>query len=233
MSFNSASYASKEKITPVHYKIISTDEVNRWFNYILSSCNLDARQHLSMKWGLAYQLYNTKPQQPLVSALPWAKQVWNYSSSLWKYRNGVQHGDTAEEERARDLATIHQQVRHEFTLYTKDPFIVASQFRYLFHKVDLPQRLQMGRDSLQCWLRSVREAKRHLENFCASLVRISRHFTKLNSAVNRRTNSNSPGSASPQSNKQHEESPADDQRKAPNTAAPLSKSLTIHEVDHG
>jgi hypothetical protein len=36
----------KGKITPVHYKIISTDEVNKWFNYVLSSCNLDARQHL-------------------------------------------------------------------------------------------------------------------------------------------------------------------------------------------
>jgi hypothetical protein len=32
----------KGKIPPVHYKIISTDEVNKWFSYVLSSCNLDA-----------------------------------------------------------------------------------------------------------------------------------------------------------------------------------------------
>jgi hypothetical protein len=37
---------SKGKITPVHYKIVSTDEVDKWFHYVLSSCNLDARRQL-------------------------------------------------------------------------------------------------------------------------------------------------------------------------------------------
>jgi hypothetical protein len=45
------------------------------------------------------------------------------------------------------------------SLYHADPFIVLASFHYLFRDKALPDRLSMGRDSLNSWLRSVAEAK--------------------------------------------------------------------------
>lgn len=42
----------------------------------------------------------------------------------------------------------------------------------------MSQRLSMGRDSLTSWLRSVKEAKRHQENFRASLTKLPGRFFK-------------------------------------------------------
>jgi hypothetical protein len=112
----------------------------------------------------------------MVKSLPWTKHViialWKYSQSLWKFRNGVKYGHTAEEAKTKELAHLQQQVTHEFELYEEDPFLISPQFRSLFTNKDLPTRLQMGRDALSSRLRSVKEAKRHQENFRASLTKI-------------------------------------------------------------
>jgi hypothetical protein len=72
------------------------------------------RGRISTKWSQAYQSYCSKPNQEPPNAQPWAAQVvtiiWQYSSSLWSYRNGVKHGQTTAETIAKDLAKIQQQV---------------------------------------------------------------------------------------------------------------------------
>ncbi len=113
-----------------------------------------------------------------MNALPWATQVvralWDYSSALWKFCNGVKYGHTQAEAIEKELRGLQHQVRTEFKLHDQDPFIVSPQFQYLYENKDIEQRLLMGRDSLNSWIRSVNEAKKHQGNFRASLKKIPR-----------------------------------------------------------
>jgi hypothetical protein len=102
------------------------------------------RGRISTKWSRAYQLYLYKPDQELPKTTPWVKQVitaiWHYSSSIWKFCNGIKYGHTKEEAIEKELADLHHQVSNEYALYTKDPFIISSQYRYLFDNKDLQDR---------------------------------------------------------------------------------------------
>jgi hypothetical protein len=135
---------------------------------------------ISTKWSCAYQSYHSKPHQEPVNALPWAAQVvrslWDYSTAIWKFRNGVKYGHTQAEAIEKELKDLQHQVRTEFKLHDHDPFKVSPQFKYQYANKEIKQRLLMGRDSLNSWIWSVNEAKKHQEYFCASLKKISTQF---------------------------------------------------------
>ncbi len=78
----------------------------------------------------------------------------------------------------------------------------------------------MGRDSLNSWLRSVAEAKRHQDNFRASLTKIKGIFkVKLRS---------SPHASNHGSKDVHRDS-----KDNSDIEPPPSVTLKLHEVDHG
>lgn len=59
----------------------------------------------------------------------WIKKVivamWAYSSLLWKFRNSIVHGASKEDEKEKRLEQLHQHVRHEYSLYESDQFLVS------------------------------------------------------------------------------------------------------------
>jgi hypothetical protein len=197
------------------------------------------RGRISLKWSRAYQLFHSKPAQEPITAAPWAKQViivlWEYSTNIWKFRNGVKHGHTKEEAIEKELESLRQQVNLEFSLYSQDPFIIPSQFRHLFHSTRLADKLQMGRDSLHCWLRTVKEAKRHQSNFQASLTKISgRLFGQWKL---RKKHASMPPSAQQTTSIENAHTSLDTATRPPvsfiQVSTPLPEDLLIHEIDHG
>lgn len=181
------------------------------------------RGRISKKWGRAYQLYSPSSSDIPINATPWATQVilaiWNFSAGIWKFRNGVKHGHTVERAIAKELYNLQQLVRQEFELYDADPHIVSAQYRHLYLGKELAQRLQMGRDSLNSWLRSVREAKRHQENLRASLTKITSQFLmprrQLQSTVTQEATSAAAAASQTE------------------LVTPLSDNLKLHEIDPG
>jgi hypothetical protein len=121
------------------------------------------RGRISKKWGSAYKAYKVGNKQCSTNEDAWVKHlilsIWNYSISLWKFRNGLVHGTTLEEQHKKVLTTLQNQVQEEYRLFQTDPFLVSPQYQSLFLRKSLEDRLQMGRDSLASWLRSVKEAK--------------------------------------------------------------------------
>lgn len=85
--------------------------------------------------------------------------IWEYSYSLWTFRNGEVHGHTLAEAAARELEETKRGITAAFLEYEKDQFIVPSHIRSLFISKSLQQRLTLDIDSMHCWLRSFHEAK--------------------------------------------------------------------------
>jgi hypothetical protein len=140
------------------------------------------RGRISLKWSSAYRASKGSYKQRQIDALPWAKgtilALWDYSTSPWKFRNGVVHGTSKEERAEKELISLQSQVEQQYRLYGTDKFLISPQFTSLFTKKTLQERLQMGRDSLSSWLRTVEEAKRHQQNFRKSLTKLpSRWFS--------------------------------------------------------
>ncbi len=138
------------------------------------------RGRVSSKWGQAFNYLNTDRKQRADDATQWTKNIilklWEYSISLWKFRNGIVHGTTAKEQAEKRLASLRAQVTEEYQLYEADPFIVSPQYNSLFLKKTLQDRLKMSQDSLSSWLRSVKEAKQFQCVFRASLQKTAKRF---------------------------------------------------------
>ncbi len=123
------------------------------------------RGRISKRWTEAFMKPITQDVTRKLRATSWAKLVvkalWEYSISLWKFRNGEVYGHTIEEGKEKEWSNLQHRVGIEYGLYAEDPFIVSPQFATLFTRKTLQERREMDRDSLACWLRSVEEAKWH------------------------------------------------------------------------
>jgi hypothetical protein len=132
------------------------------------------RGRISQKWSNAYQICTGTNNA--IKTGQWTKHLiralWYYSKSLWVYRNGVVHGHSKEEEKAREKERLQRLVEEEFKLYQGDQFIVSPQFAYLFSRRTKEERLQMDRDALSSWLRTVQEAKNYQIYFRQSLSKL-------------------------------------------------------------
>jgi hypothetical protein len=102
--------------------------------------------------------------------------LWEYSTNLWKFRNGTVYGQTKEEKRNKALQALQAKFEYEYKLYATNNFIISPQFASLFTKNSLKDRMSMGQDSISCWIQSVDEAKRHQLNFCQSLATVANRF---------------------------------------------------------
>jgi hypothetical protein len=140
------------------------------------------RGRISIKWNSAYRCLMGGKRQVAVSTEPWAKSLvrglWDYATSLWKYRNGVVHGQTKWDGKKKEFEQLHKSVQAEYAAYAQDKFLISPQFSSLFTKKTLQERLKMDRDSLSCWLRSVAAAKVHQEAFRKSLGNITSFFKR-------------------------------------------------------
>jgi hypothetical protein len=117
---------------------------------------------MSAKWGIAVALYNKVSHD---SAIPmtWTAhailQLWKFTRSLWTHRNTVVHGATDQEVAEKIRAEFTAKVTSLYAEYKANHNIILPKHKYVFTRHTLEKRLRLDIDSIQCWLRSVDDAK--------------------------------------------------------------------------
>jgi len=124
-----------------------------WYQFCLG--------RLSKKWALALSEY-TKISSPAPDPDFWASllinQLWLFTLYMWRHRNQVVHGTTIEDQAQKLLDRLHQLVTNYYQQFAEDPSIILAQHHYLFNR-PLTQHLNHSYDYIQCWIKSVDEAK--------------------------------------------------------------------------
>jgi hypothetical protein len=92
--------------------------------------------------------------------------------SLWKFRNGIVHGHTAEETKCKEADALRHRIKEEYASYLADKYIVSPQYTFLFTNRTLQEALSMDRDSMSSWLRTVVIARENQMIFRSSLPTI-------------------------------------------------------------
>jgi hypothetical protein len=96
--------------------------------------------------------------------------IWTYSEKLWRFRNQVIHGQTKVLRIGKALALLHEKTDDLYHRFEHDPFMLPHSRRYLFNR-SIQATLQMDRDALAAWIRSVEEgliAQEHREKLAAA-----------------------------------------------------------------
>jgi hypothetical protein len=119
------------------------------------------RGRISIHWRKAFTLTQTNKQSKKVSATTWSSNLIGalllYTSSLWKFWNGVLHGHTLEEEDKKKRETLSINITNAYTAYETAKFIVSRHLSSLFDK-HIQYILKSDTDYLQCWLNTYDEA---------------------------------------------------------------------------
>jgi hypothetical protein len=76
--------------------------------------------------------------------------------------NAIVHGADAEETAQRILMGLRDQVHQHYSSFSEDAGYVLARHRHLFTSRTLEQQLSMSYDYVNCWLRSVDEARAQL-----------------------------------------------------------------------
>lgn len=95
------------------------------------------RGRLGRCWSPTYHSLVWGKLQEHVPTNPWAKTVIQrichyYSTSHWKFHNGVVHGHSIEDTKQKEFAILHKQVQEAYYTYHLDPYVVSPQFSYVF-----------------------------------------------------------------------------------------------------
>jgi hypothetical protein len=105
--------------------------------------------------------------------------LWKYIKNLWGYRNQILHGATTEEVANILIAQLHTEVTNHYTQFSLNYSYVLPRHSYLFTQSPLATRLTLPYIHLQCWLRSVDEARHILITQEISLRSTSNNFSSL------------------------------------------------------
>jgi hypothetical protein len=140
-----------------------------WFQFCLG--------RISTLWSKAVEAYVPDKHTPLDTA-QWSSQlitiVWAFTRNLWQHRNEIVHGSTIEETVRLQMATLHDKVQQHFAAFVENPSYVLQ--RHQLTQKPLEARLKMSYDSIQCWIRSVDEARQVLQHHDAPLRQSSVPF---------------------------------------------------------
>jgi hypothetical protein len=94
--------------------------------------------------------------------LRWTAQaitfLWKYMRTEWNCRNTVVHGSNDKEMAAIIKKAPTDKVREYYNTYRTTPTFILPHRHYLFTSRSLDQRLKLYIDSLNCWIRSVKDA---------------------------------------------------------------------------
>jgi hypothetical protein len=161
------------------------------------------RGRISKKWRAAYHAFKSTRISPETDQVKWGSKLimllWEYTRSLWKYRNGVIYGHSQEEARNKEMQSLRREVAEEYAKYIADNFLISSQFRYLFTKKSLEERQAMDYEGIKSWLRTVKEVKKEQQMFRERLSKAAAKFFVPRKSTNRSTqnrvgsNARSPG----------------------------------------
>jgi hypothetical protein len=134
---------------------------------------------LSKCWGKAIAAYLTVPTisnkpHPLVSWL--IHYMWQYTSSIWMFRNQKVHGSNDEEAAAITMSKHHNIVKNLYNSFYDNPHILLPCHQHLFPSRPLAQWLKLNIDSLTCWIPSVEITEQTLLQHSTLLKEQSQHF---------------------------------------------------------
>lgn len=81
--------------------------------------------------GIAY-LKQTSKSKTAISTQRWTSKLiiylWEYTSALWEFHNGVLHGHTQDENEQMEIAKVTAAINEAHKRYNEDPFIVPRVF---------------------------------------------------------------------------------------------------------
>jgi hypothetical protein len=121
------------------------------------------RGHLSTKWREVYNESRGAATPNLATHCRWwlinfIKDIWEYSKSLWAYRNAAVHGKTSDFTESKELKQLRMDVETAYSRFSADPFYIIQSRRYPFSR-PIESVTSLDRDSIRCWCKSVKEAK--------------------------------------------------------------------------
>jgi hypothetical protein len=97
-------------------------------------------------------------------------------SILVEAPQGEVYGHTFEEEKEKERECLQERVEIKYWLYAVNPFIVSPKLSSLFTNKSKQERKRMDRESMDCWLQSVKEAKRHQIVSQQSLTKLPKYL---------------------------------------------------------
>jgi hypothetical protein len=137
------------------------------------------RSHVTSAWREEFSQHS-RPKKPLTAwAMTRAQEkwmrlliasIWTCSEKLWRFRNQVIHGQTKVLRIGKALALLHEKTHDLYHRFEHDPYMLPQSRRYLFNR-SIQATLQMDRDALATWIRSVEEgliAQEHREKLAAA-----------------------------------------------------------------
>jgi hypothetical protein len=123
------------------------------------------RGHLSSRWIAAYR-ETYRPKKPLtqtqltIATDQWASNLirllWIFSEKIWQLRNNVVHGKLEEFRQNKAVKKLKEDVIDLYEQFHTDPYMMPNTRNYLFNK-PLATTLAMDKDSIACWIKSVKE----------------------------------------------------------------------------
>ncbi len=115
--------------------------------------------------------------------LLWGKQLilalWSMRKMLWEHRNKEVHGHSQHEVREKTGWKLEKKIRHFYTVYHDNLFLILRGESYLFDK-EFEHHLLLSQEHQAAWLRSVKEAilirKQHENQAAASRQQWFKNF---------------------------------------------------------
>lgn len=93
---------------------------------------------VSISWGKAVKPYHLKNTsfnvENMSSKLGTILLI--YTSTIWKYRNGVVHEHATDEIRARQIEKLRIEISQTYWKYEKDHFVISWSLSYQFRSKD-------------------------------------------------------------------------------------------------
>jgi hypothetical protein len=124
-----------------------------WLHFLLG--------RISKYWERAYTQYMACTA---TASSHWASflitNLWICARTMWQHCNHIIHGATAAELAGKTLATIRSTVLTLFQEFRENPeAMLLPRHHYLFQVKSLSQRLSQPFHDINCWIRSVHEAR--------------------------------------------------------------------------
>jgi hypothetical protein len=153
------------------------------------------RGRISILWGKAFSLTQDRKNTTKISSKKWASDLITlllaYTSSLWKFRNGVVQGHNLEEEEKKKRESLHTSITNAYAAYNADKFIVGRQLSSLFDK-PIEYILKSDIDYLQCWLNTYEEATKMQQVFRRRQSIAAKNFFKPRNTNNLHNSTKTP-----------------------------------------
>jgi hypothetical protein len=121
------------------------------------------------------------PNQLTFATEQWASSLirflWYLSEAVGAYRNQVVHGKLEEFRQSKAHKVLQEEVTKLYEQFQTDPYMLPHTRRYLFNK-PLNVTLAMEKESMACWIKSVKEGiytREHQERLAQAQIKRTTH----------------------------------------------------------